>query len=400
MKKLEKVGHAYKTAAVLLLNVVVMFIVLNAICAIFLQIHDKSAAQNPVRQKYGERVQQARPGMSRGEVDQLLHETWSRPVVYDPFDQFRERPFSGKYVNVSPEGTRRVKDQGPWPPDDGNYNIFVFGGSTAFGYGVSDEQTIASYLQEALTTGTTRPVRVYNFGCNSYYSSQERVRFEKLVTSGTIPQAAIFIDGLNDFLYHEDIPKYTDILSDCMEQKDSNSKAIRVAGQIALVRALGALLVPESAESKAKQVAELSAEDEKVLHDSVVIDRVIQHYIRNKRVIESIANGHGVKAIFVWQPIPAYKYDMTHHIFPEGARYMYSTYGYPRMAEVIAQKPLGDNFIWAADIQEKLKESLYVDMVHYNPGMARRLSNFIAAEIEKRDLLGGAKPPAAPEAHP
>lgn len=393
MKRFEKAARVYKTAAILLLNTVVMFIILNLICAAILAIYDRSLAKNPVRQKYGERVQQAHPGMTSAQLNKLLSETWTRTVIYDPFDQFRERPFTGKYVNVSAEGTRRFKNKGPWPPDPANYNIFVFGGSTTFGYGVADDQTIPSYLQETLTTATALPVRVYNFGCHSYYSSQERACFEKLITTGTIPQAAIFIDGLNEFVFHQDIPQYTDDLADCMEQKDSNKKALNIASKLALIRALGALVIPESLESKAKQTAELSPEHENVLHDAVTIDRVIQHYIRNKRVIESIAAVHGVKTIFVWQPIPAYKYDMKHHLFPEGARYMYSTYGYPRMAEIIAQKPLGNNFVWAADIQENLKEPLYVDKVHYNPEMHRRIATFIADEITRRGLLTASATP-------
>ena len=65
------------------------------------------------------------------------------------------------------------RNQGPWPPDDHDYNMFVFGGSTTFGYGVPDEQTIASHLQEVLSHQTAREVRVYNFGRGMYRSSQE-----------------------------------------------------------------------------------------------------------------------------------------------------------------------------------------------------------------------------------
>ena len=36
---------------------------------------------------------------------------------------------------------------------------------------------------------------VYNFGCGRYYSTQERVLFEQLVSSGAVPDLAVFLDG-------------------------------------------------------------------------------------------------------------------------------------------------------------------------------------------------------------
>jgi hypothetical protein len=35
--------------------------------------------------------------------------------------------------------------------------LFVFGGSSAFGYGVSDSETVASFLQEALSKAGLLP---------------------------------------------------------------------------------------------------------------------------------------------------------------------------------------------------------------------------------------------------
>src|SRR6185436_5392660 len=54
-----------------------------------------------------------------------------------------------------------------------------------------------------------REPRVYNFGRGAYYSSQERALFEKLLVGGTVPDGAIFLDGLNDFMYYDDRPAMT-----------------------------------------------------------------------------------------------------------------------------------------------------------------------------------------------
>ena len=80
----------------------------------------------------------------------------------------------------------------------------MFGGSTAFGIGVPDDQTVASHLQTQLGTARDgREVRVYNFGRGAYYSSQERALFERLIVAGYVPNLAIFLDGLNDFFFYD-----------------------------------------------------------------------------------------------------------------------------------------------------------------------------------------------------
>src|SRR5205085_2675003 len=110
------------------------------------------------------------------------------------------------YVNVDPGGFRWSGDQGPWPPDPKNFNIFFFGGSTGFGYGVRDAETVASQLAAFLnqTKAVSRPIKIYNFGRAGYYSTPERMLFERLLLEGHRPQLAVFMDGLNEFEHASD----------------------------------------------------------------------------------------------------------------------------------------------------------------------------------------------------
>jgi len=57
------------------------------------------------------------------------------------------------------------------------------------------------------------------------------------------------------------------------------------------------------------------------------------------------------------------------------------------MAAHLAQMPPDPRFIWAADIQQELKEPLYVDAFHYTAPMSRRLAQFLNDEIGRRQLL-------------
>src|SRR5262249_15912744 len=93
-------------------------------------------------------------------------------------------------------------DQGPWPPDKNVYNVFVFGGSTTWGGGNMDGETLPAYLQALLRqrAGTDR-INGYNFGAGAHFSTQEVTYLQNRLRDGFIPDMAVFIDGLNDFYF-------------------------------------------------------------------------------------------------------------------------------------------------------------------------------------------------------
>ena len=203
----------YASGALVLLNTLVIFLVLNAAAYLVLSLYEYLSESDPVSEKYGEeRLETVYPHLNGDEIRELLQETWSRSYVYEPFTQFRERVYQGEYVNVDINGYRISKDQAVWPPPAGELNIFLFGGSTTFGYGVEDSQTIASHLQDSMRSSLGRKVNVYNFGRGFYYSTQERILFEVLLSSGYVPDMAVFLDGLNDFYHYDGNPLYTERL--------------------------------------------------------------------------------------------------------------------------------------------------------------------------------------------
>jgi len=98
-----------------------------------------------------------------------------------------------------------------------------------------------------------------------------------------------------------------------------------------------------------------------------------------------------VGVAFVWQPIPLYKYDLSYHLFAKAdfGSNRFARYGYAEAARRVESQPPGANFIWCADLQEGLKEPLYVDKVHYTARMSRLLASTIGAELVERGLVLG-----------
>lgn len=362
----------YRKASVVIVGALCVFIFLNLFIYAGTTLRAGSYV-NPIAQKYGLTPYDLYPGMDRATVARILEETWSRGFVYDPLTLFREKPYAGsQYVNIDEHGFRHVKDQAPWPPEKDAFNIFVFGGSTTFGYGVSDDQTIASFLQEQLrAVYPEKKLAVYNFGQGYYYSTQERSLYEKLLTAGSVPNAAIFIDGLNDLNpdFAGDQPAFTARMKGLFEQSDN---VIMAAWRgLPVVSMLGQYGLTKQ-----------SARDDK---DVSTVQESLHRYLGNKRLIEAASDAFHVEPLFVWQPIPDYKYDQRHSVFGNESgegRYLYQ-YGYSRMTDTLTSYAMGDDFLYLADMQENMKRSLYVDGVHYSGELSRDIAERIAAFMKQ-----------------
>ncbi|MBN1493684.1 MAG: SGNH/GDSL hydrolase family protein [Candidatus Omnitrophica bacterium] len=378
--------HSYHFIAVALLNTVVALILLNVILSVMFQIKDHFSP-DPVSTKYGDSIINAvYPGLSDSEIQELLKETWSRRrYIYEPFTQFKESPHQGVYVNVDINGFRLTKNQGPWPPQPNSFNIFLFGGSTTFGYGVQDDQTIASHLQEYLAARLKRDVRVYNFARGHYYSTQERILYEQLLTSGSVPDMAIFIDGLNDFYFNSNEPGFTSRFRDFMDKGITNNKTNN-KGFIAATSIGRAVKGVQNRLWKEKTELDTYKHD---FSDPQIFTSVIQTYLMNKKIIEAVSKPFGVKPIFVWQPIPTYHYDLQYHPFSKKGfgKHSYSQYGYEHMHKLIEGNPLGDNFLWCADIQKDENKPLYVDIAHYSSDFSAKFAMAIGNLLIERSLL-------------
>jgi hypothetical protein len=377
----QKLRNAYRSLALLIFNTLLLLVLCNGVSFFLLswrnpEINERGAL------RYGmSKLTQVYAGWQESEIRQLLQETWSQVYVYEPFVQFKERAVTGKYVNVSSEGIRFVKNQGPWPPDPKNYNVFVFGGSTTFGYGVPDGEAIPSYLQDEFAAWQCqRSIRVYNFARAHYYSSQERVLFERLLSAGWQPDAVIFIDGLNEFFYSEDEPKFSNRLRYLMVE-DERQLSLRVLKELPVVQLAKSLW---SSRDVAATVLDPAAAER-------ASRQVLEHWQTNKQLIEAVAQDYGIRSFFIWQPVPTYGYDLNAHIFYSGVDSFFGEHqrsgnGYRMMNQVRHQPPLRDsrNFLWLADMQNRRREPLYVDAVHYTAQFAREIAREISVFLYRQ----------------
>jgi GDSL-like lipase/acylhydrolase family protein len=385
----------YTTTATLVFTSVALFLFLNLALDVMLKAATRRDPRSsiPHFRKYGDRVYTAYPGWTRPDVERLLEESFGRTLVYEPFTQFRERPFHGRFVNVHPAGFRDSKNEAPWPPAPSALNIFVFGGSTTFGYGVADDQTIPAHLQRLLDAAKpSRRAVVYNFGAGFYFSTQERILFEKLLLDGVRPGVVVFIDGLNDIGHPAGVGYWTNTLRKMVDRRAASAEFF-LADPGGIVENLPIRRLARSTswqgEPEAYAGSVSMADDAVRARASAVLER----YTENQRMIRAVAQGSGIGTVFVWQPIPSYEYDLTRHPFHDGVskpgspeQREYETV-YAIMASRLAATPPPGDFLYLAGMQKDRNADIYVDSVHYTPGFSGEIARNIFEHMTKRSLL-------------
>ena len=380
--------RGYVVGSVLFVNTLVLYVLMNVVLGGIFWWRDRGRT-NPVTETYGAQLDAVYPDFPDPDRTQMLSECWNRPYRYADYIHFSEQSFAGRFVNVHEAGFRHVAEQGTWPPDLRNFNVFCFGGSTMFGYGLPDDQTFASQLQGALNDGSSRPVRVYNFGVGWHYSTQERIRFERLLGAGFVPDVALFLDGINDCsLAHDDQPAFSPNLAAAFE--NVQAWGVQSPGKQApaavrefrewfyenrpvgrLGRRLSGMFSSESTALKTT-IKALTPEQ---------AQRGVENFRWNRELILAAAQRKNVKVLFLIQPAPGYHHNPAKHPFANRLLCANEVLFYEKLRTDLGEQPDADGVAWCADLVDQFHGPIYVDTCHYSAAFSLALANDVARRL-------------------
>lgn len=322
-----------------------------------------------------------------GQVLDDFYELEKLGFIYQPWVQFAEPPFSGKqvHVDIDPRGfpirrTVQPANSKALPVIE----IFVLGGSTAFGYFVSDEHTFPSYLAKILNDRAEQQgghvyFRVTNYAHAYFHPGQEAVLIGDLLKSGHRPSLVVFMDGVNVNAY--DVPFFTARLSQNLRNLQFEaplSERLDWLPMVKLARSLSRRWLEKPA---------AAAPQETLDH---VVNRTVNLFNQNQQIAAAICQLYSSRALFFLQPNAKdnygkhlYRRALTEEFLAEAE---VTKHVYRRLRAEKKRIDLAHLFeLWGAD------RKAIVDDVHYSPGfnafIARHVADAIAIETFKPQKL-------------
>lgn len=218
---------------------------------------------------------------------------------YQPYTVWRAVPVSGITTNVSADGWR-VTPGAACGPDA--LTVFVFGGSTMWGFGAPDWGTIPAYLQAQLSAERDQPVCVQNFGQMGFVSTQEVIELELQLQQGHVPDWVIFYDGVNDV-----VATYQNGRSGIHLNADYTAQQLSSHGSFgAWVRQTASfrfLVYLQGRMGSRLGIAPAPPVKPPATETAVLQTATIQTYFANYELVQALAVRYGFQAEFFWQPM-------------------------------------------------------------------------------------------------
>tara|TARA_B100001123_G_scaffold331128_1_gene373332 strand:+ start:540 stop:1649 length:1110 start_codon:yes stop_codon:yes gene_type:complete len=296
---------------------------------------------------------------------------------YKPFVEFTERQRINLFTSVSKLGNRCNKNNISKcdPPKGGKKEIWLFGGSTTFGYGVKNDETIAANLERQLDN----QYRVINFGSGYYYSTQERILFNNLLLQLPAPHAAIFIDGVNDlgraYNFDETINsnniKYklaktsNDDIKDYFKERFYRLNIVRLISEF------------KSKKKKVHSTSNLSEAE---------ISKLVNVLVNNQKINQAVGKMYNVKLVNILQPAPIYSDSYSTSRVPKEFLSTYIDKFDLKNVKLGYQIYLSKKYNLAINLSKlKIKEPMFIDMFHYSPEFNGAIAKVIISELESNN---------------
>jgi hypothetical protein len=368
-----------RIGCVLFTSTVVLFVLVNIAAALAYPYDERLVVSgHPVfdeanRATY-ERIYQQPIGVAR----EIVGESWSeRAWIFEPYVQFRERPRRSQFVNISTDGFRLNAPNAREMFDPATPAVFLLGGSTTFGYGVRDEDTIAAHLEALFRERQPgRPVAVYNFGRGYYGSGQEFLLLKLLVQRRMVPAAAIFIDGVNEQL----CPTYSANIAEAFRiiQNDPWAEVRAVARSLPIFRALRSpnrSALVDNALYLDRSIAQPFAFECSCQVNERCHDQLMGSYLLNKQLVRAMGEQYGFAAQFTLQPVGGYKNRFTTSPFgpmPDRTQLW-------KWFEEHTMNGEGDYSL--AGVLEDLSGDAFVDNLHYTSAAHRAIATAIYPRV-------------------
>lgn len=293
---------------------------------------------------------------------------------YVSYVGWRRAPFKGETINlVGPLAQRATVGR----PDPNKPSVYFFGGSTMWGTGADDANTIPSLVAQI------GGFHAENFGESAWVAHQSLVLLMQLLQDGHRPNLVVFYDGVNEVLHRcrwENRPR-AHAREDGIRAALTVTKGEKVYGLQYMAQPLIALagvvagrisLWTRNEAQHLDRLYNCHADPSKAQD---IADSLLQDWEMARKLVEA----HGSRFIGVLQPVAYYsdtKKDRLH--LPDIQRKQYEAV-YPLIRQKLSGRPGLYDFTDVLDHPEYI----YIDFCHISPNGNRYIAQKLVEVLER-----------------
>jgi hypothetical protein len=315
-------------------------------------------------------------------------------VTYHQYVLWRRAPYQGEVISINQEGVRRTLHT---QCDDKTFTIWMFGDSVMWGAGAPDEETIPSFVALDYEKAG-KPVCIVNYAEKGWANTQEMLGLiEQLKHATRKPDIVLFYDGGTEaFAAYQsgraDAHSNYNSFKNFLDNWGASQKAgFSYVEQTNTYRLLKRIAVKSPFHNK-KDTAPAVTPDTEALSAAVV-----ENYMQNMDIVNSVAKQYGFRAIFAWYPTLAVGHkeltpyeqqvlNMEYQKFPDLGSMYEAVYKGGRALR-------SPDFHYLGDLLDDQKSSLYVGISHLKPEGNRIVADRLFDILEHK----GGIPAGAPD---
>ena len=284
---------------------------------------------------------------------------------FNPTTLFSLKDFSSPHVNQV-DGRRRVWQ--PPPCDCPRRTVWWFGGSAAWGFYLSDEQSVPSQLAKAAWSQGVA-LEITNFALPGYSLSQEMQLFAQLAETEPPPDLAVFYDGANELFLQVDRNNHGQGTDESpVTYADRQFQTVTRA--LSWPQRLWGFATPGS-------TAPASARDP-LLDAPEVAGHAMARYRRQVALVDAVAAANKIPVLFVWQPTmstaPAAAADEWRPMAPADAEWH-------RRLSAAGRAGLPDQVLDLSDVFDTATRPVFPDWAHTNAAGATTVAAALVGPV-------------------
>ena len=296
---------------------------------------------------------------------------------YRPFEGYRREPVSLSTTTVSQDGYRQHQSNENNGPDA--KRIGFFGGSTMWGTGVSDDQTIPAYVDQLSTDYTTT-----NFGEAGFTSRNSLAAYINVLGAKEKLDIVIFYDGVNDSHYfcREEHQFSTHMYEDVVNKSlDADRKRIRSEMIKTLTGSTLTLTKKIIGKAKAETTGKENYCETRPEHAAKVADNLIQNW----EIARAIALSQGAEFYAVLQPTP-WQGEPNVSYLKEVGLMSETNAGESNVYRALREKLAAKRYPWIHDLSQSMvsETPYFIDLCHLNAAGNKRISLQLLEFLSRR----------------